>query len=37
MEYSKDINSLLGDSKAPPNPVIDDPKTVLRVNLRYFM
>ncbi|VVA24866.1 PREDICTED: nuclear pore complex [Prunus dulcis] len=30
MEYSKDINSLLGDSKAPLNPVIDDPKTVLR-------
>ncbi|CAN6540022.1 unnamed protein product [Malus baccata var. baccata] len=30
MEYSKDINSLLGSSKSLPNPVIEDPKMVLR-------
>ncbi|KAK9273889.1 hypothetical protein L1049_018701 [Liquidambar formosana] len=30
MEYSKDINSLLGSSNSPPNSVIEDPKTVLK-------
>lgn len=37
MEYSKDINSLLGSSKSLPNPVIEDRKMVLRVNSSNFM
>jgi hypothetical protein len=32
MDYSKDINSLLGNPKVP-SPVIEDPKAVLQVNL----
>ncbi|KAB1204357.1 Nuclear pore complex protein Nup85 [Morella rubra] len=30
MEYSKDINSLLGDPKSLPTPVIEDPKGVMQ-------
>ncbi|XP_059657172.1 nuclear pore complex protein NUP85 [Cornus florida] len=30
MEYSKDINSLLGSPKLPPSSVIEDPKTILK-------
>lgn len=37
MEYSKDINSLLGNPKSVPTSAIEDPKTVLKVNLRSFM
>lgn len=37
MEYSKDINSLLGSSKSLPIAVIEDPKMVLRVNSSNFM
>lgn len=33
MDYSKDINSLLGNPKSLPSPVIEDPKAVLQVNL----
>lgn len=33
MEYSKDISSLLGHPKSSPDPVIEDPKEVLKVNL----
>lgn len=36
MEYSKDISSLLDNAKSLPNSMIDDPKTVLKVNL-YFL
>ncbi|KAJ4958812.1 hypothetical protein NE237_025923 [Protea cynaroides] len=31
MEYSKDINSLLGNPKLPPSSGIEDPKTVLKM------
>lgn len=31
MEYSKDINSLLGSPVLPSNPVIEDPKTILKI------
>ncbi|KAG8635910.1 hypothetical protein MANES_16G075300v8 [Manihot esculenta] len=31
MEYSKDISSLLGHPKSSPDPVIEDPKEVLKV------
>ncbi|KAL8499199.1 hypothetical protein ACS0TY_022246 [Phlomoides rotata] len=31
MEYSKEINSLLGDSKSSVTPTIEDPKTVLNI------
>lgn len=34
MEYSKEIGSLLGYSKSPAGCVIEDPKTVLKVNLQ---
>lgn len=37
MEYSKDINSLLGDPKSLPTPVIEDPKAVMQVNLLGVM
>uniref|UniRef100_A0A2P2KFR9 Nuclear pore complex protein Nup85 n=1 Tax=Rhizophora mucronata TaxID=61149 RepID=A0A2P2KFR9_RHIMU len=30
MEYSKDINSLLGSSNSPADPVFEDPKEVLK-------
>ncbi|GLT85442.1 hypothetical protein SLE2022_036320 [Rubroshorea leprosula] len=30
IEYSKDINLLLGNPKLPPSPAIDDPKSVLK-------
>ncbi|XAR49495.1 hypothetical protein NMG60_11032721 [Bertholletia excelsa] len=30
MEYSNDINSLLGGQKSPPNVLIEDPKTILK-------
>lgn len=36
MEYSKDINSLLGSLDAGPDPVIDDPKMVLKVKFPGF-
>ncbi|GAB4837215.1 Nucleoporin nup85 [Ancistrocladus abbreviatus] len=31
MEYSKEINSLLGNSKSSPSSVIDDPRTIVKV------
>ncbi|XP_042483468.1 nuclear pore complex protein NUP85 [Macadamia integrifolia] len=31
MEYSKEINSLLGNPKLPPSSGIEDPKTVLKI------
>lgn len=34
MEYSKEIGSLLGNSKSSDSSVIEDPKTVLKVNLQ---
>lgn len=37
MEYSKDICSLLGSTKSPPGSVIEDPKTILKVNLPIFV
>lgn len=37
MEYSKDISSLLGGPKSPPSSAIEDPKTVLQVNLPSFI
>lgn len=33
MDYSKDINSLLGNPKSLPSPAIEDPQAVLQVNL----
>ena len=33
MEYSKDIGLLLGNPKSPSGSVIEDPRTVLKVNL----
>lgn len=33
MEYSKDINAVLGNPKPPSGPLIEDPKTVLKVSL----
>ncbi|KAL4592262.1 hypothetical protein LXL04_005250 [Taraxacum kok-saghyz] len=30
LEYSKEINSLLGNRKSSPSPLIEDPKTVLK-------
>ena len=33
MEYSRDIKSLLGNSKSLTSPLIEDSKTVLKVNL----
>lgn len=37
MEYSKGISSLLDNAKSLPNLVIDDPKTVLKVNLCFLL
>lgn len=37
MEYSKDISSLLSKPQSVPSSVIEDPKTILKVNLRSFM
>lgn len=38
MEYSKEINSLLGNPKSAPTSVIEDPKAVLKVDLcLYFL
>lgn len=37
MEYSRDIKALLGNPKSLASPLIDDPKTVLKVNLHIFM
>lgn len=37
MEYSKEINSLLGNPKPSPNLAIEDQKTVLKVNLYLWM
>lgn len=33
IEYSKEIKSLLGDQKLPPNSAIEDPRTILQVVL----
>lgn len=35
LEYSKDINSLLGNQKSPPQLLIEDPKAVLKVNIWF--
>lgn len=38
MEYSKEINSLLGNPKSAPTSVIEDPKAVLKVDpCLYFL
>ena len=37
MEYSRDIKALLGNPKSLACPLIDDPKTVLKVNLQILM
>lgn len=37
MDYSKEINSLLGDSKSSVIPTIEDPKTVLKVTLDFLL
>jgi len=37
MEYSRDIKALLGNPKSLASPLIDDPKTVLKVNLQILM
>ena len=37
MEYSRDIKALLGHPKSLASPLIDDPKTVLKVNLQILM
>lgn len=36
MEYSKDINALLGSSKSTPASVFEDPKAVLKVCSIFF-
>lgn len=37
MEYSKDINSLLGNTKSSTSSLIEDPKTFLKVNLPLYL
>jgi len=31
LQYSKEIGSLLGGSKLPPSPIIEDSKTIVKV------
>lgn len=35
MEYSKEISSLLGNSKLSVTPIIEDPKVVLKVSFGF--
>lgn len=37
MEYSKEINSLLGNQKLPPTSGIEDPRMILRVMMWFFL
>lgn len=36
IEYSKEINSLLGNQKVHPDPAIEDPRTVVQVVVQYY-
>lgn len=36
MEYSKDIKSLLSDTISSPAPLIEDPKSVIKVRKSFW-